>query len=216
MLVREMMSTPGVLLTEDLPVREAARLLAENRCDSAVVLDANGTLAGIVTESDLLADYFEATPDAYHRALGPPPDPATHRVSEAMTRAVVTTAEGEDACELSRRIFETRIWCVPVLRAGTVVGLVRRRDVMGLVLRADSDIRDEVVSEISRRVSDPQDVTVAVRDGTVEVTGATAPQTRRSVAALERTIPGVRGIVFAQPAPAEPGEHGQEPTRAAI
>ncbi|GAA4947518.1 hypothetical protein GCM10023224_33990 [Streptomonospora halophila] len=198
-LVHAMMSAPEVLLGPDTPVREAARLLADNGCDSAPVTGAGGELAGILTESDLLADHFGTDDRGYARGLDAPPVPAAHRVGAAMTRAVVTAAEDDDACELSRRMVETRIRCVPVLRAGAVVGLVRRRDVVRLLLRPDEDVLADVRAAIGRSAPDAEDLEVSVRDGVVRVAGAADARTRRGVEALEQTVPGVRSIVFAPP-----------------
>ncbi|WP_017541048.1 CBS domain-containing protein [Nocardiopsis halophila] len=208
MLVNAMMSQAEVLLDEETPVREAARLLAENRCDSAPVVDASGALTGIVTENDLLTDLFEADADAYARALEARAAPGVHRVNAAMARAVVTAAEDDDACELSRRMFETRIRCVPVLRSGRVVGLVRRRDIMRLMMRPDADVAADVRAELDQRLPDPGEVEVTVLDGVVEVVGAADPQARRGIEALARRIPGTRRVVFPQRAAPAPREHG--------
>ncbi|MUL41540.1 CBS domain-containing protein [Streptomonospora sp. PA3] len=215
MLVHEMMSVPEVLLTPDTPVREAARLLAETRCDSAPVVRSDGALAGVLTESDLLTDHFDADEDAFARGLSEAPAPAVHNVGAAMTRAVVTASEGEDACALSRRMFETHIRCVPVLRSGTVVGVVRRRDVMCLVLRPDADIRADVHAAIGRRVPEAQGLKVTVHDGTVEIIGPAAPPARRTIAELVQQLPGVRTIEFSGPSASVHHDRADQQTSAA-
>ncbi|GAB3447716.1 hypothetical protein GCM10027570_20540 [Streptomonospora sediminis] len=215
MLVHEMMSAPEVLLTPDTSTREAARLLAEKRCDSAPVVRSDGALAGVLTEGDLLADHFDTDEDAFARGLSEAPAPAVHNVGAAMTRAVVTASEDGDACELSRRMFETRIRCVPVLRSGTVVGLVRGRDVMRLVLRPDADIRADVHTAIGRRVPEARGLEVTVHDGTVEITGPAAPPARRTIAELAQEIPGIRTIEFSGPSASAQHDRADQQTRAA-
>ncbi|MDT0304921.1 CBS domain-containing protein [Streptomonospora wellingtoniae] len=207
MQVGAIMSPPEVVLDADTPVREAARLLAEARCDSAPVTGDDGELLGILTEGDLLADRLEADHRGYARGLDAPPSRGPHRVGSAMTRVAVTAAEDQDACELCRRMFETRVRCVPVLRAGAVVGLVRRRDVMLLMLRPDADVSADVSAAIGRSAPDAEGLEVSVRDGEVLVAGTADARTRRAIEALEQTVPGVRSIEFVPSG--EPGRRGR-------
>ncbi|MBV2364151.1 HPP family protein [Streptomonospora nanhaiensis] len=199
MLVREMMSPPEVVLTEDTTVREAARLLFEYRCEGAPVASAEGALVGIVTENDLLGSHLAAAPDVFARNVDCQPGRRAHLVGEVMTRAVVTAAEDDDACALSRRMFENRIRAVPVLRGDHVVGLVRRRDILRLHLRPDAEVRRDVRAAIAEVIPGHQDVAVSVVDGAVEVAGADDHTTRRAVSDLALTVPGIRSIEFAAP-----------------
>lgn len=54
----EVTSPPDAALREDATAREAARVLADERCDSAVVVGADGSVRGLVTEEGLLTGHF--------------------------------------------------------------------------------------------------------------------------------------------------------------
>ncbi|GAA3760343.1 CBS domain-containing protein [Salinactinospora qingdaonensis] len=190
MLVREMMAPSRTLLAKDTPLREAARLLAECECEAAPVVDDSGVLAGIVTEIDLLRDRFEPKPTGYARCVPGASGTHPHTVCEVMTRAVVTASEGDDADELAHRMIETRLRCVPVLRGGTIAGVVRRRDVLAAYLRPDAEIHEELLAAIARRVPTHEEMTVTVDDGVVTVTGPAPAGTGRVVAALGARSPG--------------------------
>jgi CBS domain-containing protein len=50
----DLMSRDLVLLTEDMPLREAARLLVQNQIGGAPVLDAQGKCVGVISVTDFL------------------------------------------------------------------------------------------------------------------------------------------------------------------
>ncbi len=72
-LVRDIMSTPLITITPNAPLTNAAELMAQYRVRRLVVVDQEGTLAGIVTTGDIarsLAEkhgYREATFNAMAR-----------------------------------------------------------------------------------------------------------------------------------------------------
>jgi len=52
--IRRVMSSPAITVGPDEPVAVAARILAENKIGCLPVVDANGKLVGLVTETDVL------------------------------------------------------------------------------------------------------------------------------------------------------------------
>ncbi|MFC4562109.1 CBS domain-containing protein [Nocardiopsis mangrovi] len=194
MLVAEMMSAPRVELTETMPVGEAAQMLSATGCDGAPVTDGDGRLRGIVTQIDLLQDRFGpvAGDVATNRHLIPPRE--TLHVGDVMTDAVVTTEESDDAHELAHRMMETRIRCVPVVRDGVVVGVVRRGDLLRTYLRPDREIRRDVLEEIARRSPEAEALDAVVEDGSVTITGTDDTAVRRRIGDLAAKVPGVRAV----------------------
>ncbi|TLX98373.1 MAG: CBS domain-containing protein [Thaumarchaeota archaeon] len=73
-LVRDIMSTPLITIQPDAKIAEAARLMNEYKIRRVVVTAADGSLAGIVTASDLARvlaerkDYSDMTLNAIARA----------------------------------------------------------------------------------------------------------------------------------------------------
>ncbi|MFC7739916.1 HPP family protein [Nocardiopsis composta] len=189
-----------MLLAEDTPLDRAARLLGERHCDGAPVVDAAGRLRGVVTEIDLLCDLFEPAPEAYGRCVPAPESAPPRRVADVMTRAVITAADDDSADRLARRMIETRVRCIPVLRGDRVVGVVERRDIARVYLRSDRAIREDVPAAPGDRAGS---LSVAVRGGVVEIRGAgdggADPAAGRSASAAAAAVPGVRDVLFAPP-----------------
>ena len=62
MLVSERMTHPVLTITQDIPVQDALTLMKKDQVRRYPVVDKNGKLVGIVTESDLInASPSEAT-----------------------------------------------------------------------------------------------------------------------------------------------------------
>jgi CBS domain-containing protein len=194
-LVKEVMTAPVVTVPSTATVKQAIRLLYERNITAVPVVDGHERMVGIVSEMDLLRDEFEADPRAFAR---PMPDPAVmppRRVAELMTRRVLTMRETADVAELAELMMSTGVKSVPVVRGSRLVGIVSRRDLMGVLARSDERIRDDVaeaLTEYDRGVS-PWGVTV--QDGIVELSGSADIATEHIADVIARTIPGVVRVV---------------------
>ncbi|HDO31053.1 MAG TPA: CBS domain-containing protein, partial [Desulfobacteraceae bacterium] len=51
---RDIMTRKVITVNENLPVRKLAKILSENRISGAPVVNDQGTVVGVVTESDLI------------------------------------------------------------------------------------------------------------------------------------------------------------------
>ena len=100
------MSRYVVSVTEETPVIEVARILAERRFSGLPVLDhEGGHVVGIVSDFDLLARDGETA-------------------GEVMSPDVVTVAEDTDIQTARALIIEQRLARLPVLRGNELVGIV--------------------------------------------------------------------------------------------
>jgi acetoin utilization protein AcuB len=52
--VEDIMAAPAITISEDSTIKEAAKIMAQNRIGALPVTNKKGTLAGIITESDIL------------------------------------------------------------------------------------------------------------------------------------------------------------------
>jgi CBS domain-containing protein len=115
MLVRQVMKRRVIAVKPDLTIREACRIMSQFRIGSVVVV-AEGRIAGILTERDVLI------------AIAGGKRPEAVRVADVMTRDVITIAPSqtvEDAAELMAR---HKIKKLPVVEAGRLVGMVTASD----------------------------------------------------------------------------------------
>lgn len=191
MLVREVMTAPVVTVPQTATVRQAIRLLYERNITAVPVVDGYGRMAGIVSEMDLLRDEFEADPRASARAVTDPADLPPRRVDELMTRQVMTVRENTDVADLAELMMSTGIKSVPVLRGVRLVGIVSRRDLLGVLARSDERIRADVVEALAERDSGEPAWDVSVREGVVELRGHADRVAEQIADVITRTVPGV-------------------------
>jgi acetoin utilization protein AcuB len=123
LLVEDSMTQGVVVLSPETTAGEALALCRERRIRHLPVLE-EGRLAGIVSDRDLRS----AAP-----VLGDPGRAAAlekTRVSDVMTREVVTARPDDPIEEAANRMRERRIGCLPVVQDGRLVGIVTSSDVM--------------------------------------------------------------------------------------
>ncbi|MEU6426552.1 CBS domain-containing protein [Microbispora sp. NPDC046973] len=195
MLVREIMTTPVVTVRRTATIKQAARLLYEQDITAAPVVDAAGRMVGIVSEMDLLRGEFGANPRAFLRPEALPTGRPSALVEEVMTPRVATVGDGADTMDLVELMITTGVKSVPVLRDDELVGIVSRRDLMGLLAQGDERIREDVLAAL-RDCADTASFGAAVRDGVVELYGPGDERSARIAELVARTVPGVADVVF--------------------
>lgn len=138
MLVREIMTSPAVTIRPDDDVAEAARVLDRLSITALPVVDHDGRLLGILSEADVVA----------RLAQGPDDRGPGLRVSDLMTRRVLSVAADDDLASLMDLMTGTVIKSLPVLLHDRLVGMVSRRDVVRAFAQGDLDARhaDELTS----------------------------------------------------------------------
>ncbi len=124
--VRDIMSRYVVSVTEETPVIEVARILAERRFSGLPVLNHEGDVVGMVSDFDLLARDGETA-------------------GEVMSPDVLTVSEDTDIREARALLIEQRLARLPVFRGRELVGIVSRGDILReFVLHWICDICGEV------------------------------------------------------------------------
>jgi CBS domain-containing protein len=148
LVAADVMTRDVATVRPDTTLRKVARVLASHRISGVPVVDAAGTLVGMVTEADLLRT--DATRDERHnewlRKLADGYDLApefvaamqeTNRPASAvMHHNVVSVSETTPLQEIADLMAKNAIKRVPVLRDGKVVGVVSRFDLVLAIARA--------------------------------------------------------------------------------
>ena len=122
-----------------------------------------------------------------------------------MTREVVSVGELASLGEIAELMETKRIKRVPVVRDGTIVGIVSRADLLQVLASGgaasaseDNDrlIRDRLLAELRRQEwANPVESNVVVSDGVVHFWGTGgSEEERRAIRVVAENIPGVRGI----------------------
>jgi len=131
---REVMTTELITVTPATPLREFARICAEDNISGAPVLNVDDSLAGLITKSDLLEGLLEADP-----RHGLDNETMTEvwlgddrQVGEIMVPAedIQSVAPDATAADMARMMAAERIHRVLVLDGGRCAGIVTSLDLL--------------------------------------------------------------------------------------
>jgi CBS domain-containing protein len=121
-IVRDLLATKGTGVVSVAPtatVREAAQIMNDRGVGGVLVLDDERTLVGIFTERDIL-----------RRVVAADRPPATTRVADVLTAAVVTCAPTTSVEECSAIMTAKRVRHLPVVDADGLHGVVSIGDLL--------------------------------------------------------------------------------------
>ena len=150
MQVREVMTSDVVTLNEYMSVREAAKVLAECNISGAPVLDSEGKLVGMLTESDILRSVKRASDEVrmvfpsvhtmgvmFELAKGETEimeafdEQANTVVMDVMTRNPITCRQETPVNEVASILIKKGINRLPVVDdEDRVVGIITRGDIV--------------------------------------------------------------------------------------
>ena len=144
--ISEIMQTEFLVLGPDDPVEQAMRALVDHDVEAAPVAGPDGTLVGLLSNTDLivqesqlhfptLLSFLGASIEVGHKhfqedltkALG-------SKVSEVMTSDPVSCEETDSVETVATIMHSKDIGHVPVVRDGRVVGMVSRNDLLRAIL----------------------------------------------------------------------------------
>lgn len=145
MKAREMMRQPVVSVRRETSVAEAARAMVDRMVGCILVVDNQGRLRGIITQTDFADDQhgvpfsMEAllqkcsrptTPEALERLRK---EARTTMVEQIMVTEVITGTEDTPMDEMARLMLRYDIEHIPIVRDGVPVGIVARHDFLRLI-----------------------------------------------------------------------------------
>jgi CBS domain-containing protein len=185
--VGDVMTAPVVTVSLRTPCKRIAALLAQHQISAVPVLVLGRHVAGVVSEADLLAAQDRRLREAQLEAGGHfrrHAGPGRHQgltAGELMTSPAITIHPDAPLPAAARLMISRHIKRLPVTEAGTafgggvggkLIGIVSRRDLLGVFLRPDEDIAADVREMLAQLPqADPGSVTVTVRNGIVTLAG---------------------------------------------
>jgi CBS domain-containing protein len=146
MKIREVMTQPAIVAHEKISLEEIARIMLDHKIGCVPVVNDQGTLCGIITESDFAAKEKGIPFSTFcaPQVLGQWMSQAgVERIYEAarkmtareiMTTRVVTLAEDDSVNRAVELMLRRDINRIPVVRDGVVVGIVARHDLLRLLI----------------------------------------------------------------------------------
>jgi CBS domain-containing protein len=216
MLASDVMTRNLVTIARDAPIREAIRLMLDNKLSGLPVVDGAGKLVGILTEGDLLHRSEIAT-ETHHWhwlefVLGPGRMASEYVrshgriVDELMTREIVGVTPDTPLDEIVALMERRHIKRVTVLEDGALIGIVSRADLLGALARAldaqqnpatgDEEIRARILAELEKVAWAPRaGLTIKVKDRIVELDGVVFDEhERRALRVAAENVPGVKAV----------------------
>ena len=161
MRAKQVMSRLVHTVAAEASVYDAAQVLLNAGISAATVVDADGSMIGIVSEADLM----------YRTEIGTVPGKSwlqrlladdakmacdyvrshSHRVADVMTKNVVTAEEATPLRDIAALMQRHRLKRIPILRDGKIVGVVSRANLLqGLLAREPSPSGDIAADEALR------------------------------------------------------------------
>ena len=123
MRVSEIMTSAAVIDQSDDTLAEAAAKMWRQQTGSLLVMDGED-LVGIITERDVL------------KAVAQSVRPQDVRISEVMSKDLVTVGPGTSLREAAKIMADRWIRHLPVVDSGKLVGVLSQRDLAGVLAGA--------------------------------------------------------------------------------
>jgi CBS domain-containing protein len=219
MRARDVMSTDVVTVRESESLLDAVKLLINSGVSAVPVIDTKGGVVGMLSEYDVIQHVLEGEgafdlqahleahgvlPEVYRRALAGP-------VSSLMVKPAISATEETRLKEIADLMVKHRVHNIPVIRDGTVAGMVNRVALVKALLSrsdtagaapagpaevTDEQLRTNVVAAI-RRLGLPLGggFDVVSRHGAIHLWGnAYTEEDHRAYCAAAARVPGVSDV----------------------
>jgi len=200
--VADVMTRDVATISPATPVKEIARQIAKLRVSALPVVDAAGTVVGVVSEADLLykegrehsaprSRLFESRTRRLARAKE-----AALTAGDLMTTPAITVAPATPLVEAARRMRDRGVKRLVVVdEQDRPVGIISRGDAIRIFLRPDADIRRTVAEDLAAKLLwlETRDLEVEVANGVVTLSGRL--DRRSDVDLLARFAGDIEGVV---------------------
>jgi CBS domain-containing protein len=218
MQAADIMTRDVISVASDDFILDAALLLLKHRISAVPVLDKQGRIVGIVSESDLMRRVEIATDEQgswWHHMWAGKEELArdyirTHgrKIADVMTARVITAAPDTSLKDLANLLERNRIKRVPIVVGETVVGIVSRADLLRAFATSgqpatakretatDDQIRDTLRTRLRSQgwISESK-FNIAVDHGVVDLWAAVDSEAeRKALRIAAESIPGVTAV----------------------
>jgi len=192
--------TEGVVsVSPDASVRAAASVLVEHGISGVPVVDDEGVVVGVLSETDVVLKASGGTERSGFLTWLFDSDLADMKVAaetagQAMSSPAVTIAPDRTVHDAARVMVDEGVNRLPVVRDGELVGILTRSDVVRAFTRTDTELATEINDDILRRTfwAEPGSVAVSVTDGRVSLSGEVETEADKEMLPLfVSRVPGV-------------------------
>jgi CBS domain-containing protein len=121
MLVKDVMTSPVITISEEDTVQEAARLTDKNDVGCIIVVDKETKAVGIITERDMIT-----------RVLSKNTLPSKVRAKKVMTSPLLTIDPDESLTDAARKMSRLNVRRLGVMYRGNLAGLISSKDILAV------------------------------------------------------------------------------------
>lgn len=200
--VSDVMTTHVHVARPQAPFKVLVRLIEENKVSAIPIVDQQGIPIGIVSEADLLlkerrqeleseGDYLHPRRRRHERAKA-----EGTVAAEVMTSPAITVAAGTPLSEAAQLMQKKNIRRLVVVdHRGRIAGIVSRSNLLQVFLRADDELRDEVVNKLIPALAPPSTTKIGVNVHSNIVTLTGELDRKSDVEILTRLTRELDGVV---------------------
>jgi CBS domain-containing protein len=209
------MTRPVITVTPETTIVEAANTMLQRHVSGLPVVDAAGTLVGIISEGDFIRRSEIGTERKRGRFMkfilgsGKEATDFVHehgrKIAEIMTPDPLTIDEDTDLEKIVELMEKNGVKRLPVMRGAKLVGIVSRSNLLQAVASlareipdptADDDhIRNRIIDTLQKNDWCPFGLSVVVRDGIVHLSGVITEERSRQAAIVgAENVAGVKKV----------------------
>ncbi len=118
---KTVMTTDVITVKRHTPIGRVVEILVDNDITGLPVVNDDMTLAGIISEKDVLSLLVDLEDESA-------------KVEDFMTKEVVSFEQNEDLIAICECLVENNFRRVPIVADGKLVGIVSRRDIIKNIL----------------------------------------------------------------------------------
>jgi CBS domain-containing protein len=147
-IAKDIMTQPAITAHEDTTLEQIAHLMLKRSIGGVPIVDAEGRICGIITESDFMEkgkcipfSTFRA-PQLFGEWFSPEDVEKCYRAArqiaagDVMTRPVVAASEHDSVREVIAKMVRHDVNRIPILREKKPVGIIARHDLMKMMVNA--------------------------------------------------------------------------------
>lgn len=202
--VSDVMTHKAISVRLTTPYQEIVSTLARHNVSAVPVVDSVDHVIGVVSEADLLHKVEFTGENTEPKIFEWGTRKASRAKAQGMTAQdlmstpAFTIQADVPVTKAAQEMAQANVKRLPVVdNLGQLMGIVSRSDLLKMYLRADADIRDDIIEGVMRRIFslDPIAVEVDVIDGVVSLSGRVERRSSAEMLAhITKTVPGVTKV----------------------
>ena len=119
---KEIMKTGVITVKKETGIYETIRILMENNITGLPVVNDDMTLAGIISEKDVLRLLYNI-------------EDKPGNVESFMTKDVVSFDQEDSTIDITESLIKNDFRRVPILEEGKLIGILSRKDIIAYILK---------------------------------------------------------------------------------